>query len=194
VTPFGGELVDGEVWGRGAVDMLDLTSSMAVAFRRLAKRGFRPRGTLIYLAVADEEALGSYGADWLLRNEQDAVRCDYVVTESGGFPLETPAGTRLPILVAEKGSFWATLRVRGTPGHASMPYGSDNALAKAGAVISRLAAYSPTPEISPVWRRFVADMGFAPELAAALVDPVQFGAGLAQLPYGLATEAHASRG
>src|SRR6478752_5314261 len=53
--PFGGELVDGEVWGRGAVDMLNLTASMAVAVRRLADGGFRPKGTLIYLAVADEE-------------------------------------------------------------------------------------------------------------------------------------------
>ena len=53
--PFGGELVDGEVWGRGAVDMLNLTASMAVATKRLARSGFAPRGTLIYLAVADEE-------------------------------------------------------------------------------------------------------------------------------------------
>ncbi len=71
--PFGGELVDGEVWGRGAVDMLNLTASMAVATRRLAESGFRPDGTLIYLAVADEEALGSLGADHLTRHEADAV-------------------------------------------------------------------------------------------------------------------------
>lgn len=66
--PFGGELIDGFVWGRGAVDMLNETTSMAVAFKRLAESGFTPRGTLIYLAVADEEALGVYGADWLLQN------------------------------------------------------------------------------------------------------------------------------
>jgi acetylornithine deacetylase/succinyl-diaminopimelate desuccinylase-like protein len=63
--PFGGEVVDGVVWGRGAVDMLNLTSSMAVATKRLAQRGFRPEGTLIYLAVADEEALGTHGAKHL---------------------------------------------------------------------------------------------------------------------------------
>src|ERR1700722_2794555 len=60
--PFGGELIDGEGWGRGAVDMLNLTASMAPPVRHLAQRGFRPRGTLIYLAVADEEALGAWGA------------------------------------------------------------------------------------------------------------------------------------
>src|SRR5207253_941027 len=72
--PFGGELVDGEVWGRGAVDMLCLTASMAVTVRRLADQGFRPAGTLIYLAVADEEAGGRLGAEWLIRNRPDVWR------------------------------------------------------------------------------------------------------------------------
>ena len=64
--PFGGELVDGMVWGRGAVDMLNLTASMAVATKHLADSGFRPKGSLIYFAVADEEALGAYGAGHLV--------------------------------------------------------------------------------------------------------------------------------
>src|SRR5438128_9176870 len=75
--PFGGELVDGVLWGRGAVDMLNLTASMAVATRPLADGGFRPPGTLVYLAVADEEALGTYGAEWLVDHEVDAVSADY---------------------------------------------------------------------------------------------------------------------
>ncbi|MDQ3148168.1 MAG: M20/M25/M40 family metallo-hydrolase, partial [Actinomycetota bacterium] len=118
--PFGGELVDGEVWGRGAVDMLNLTASMAVAVRRLAASGFRPEGGLVYLAVADEEALGTHGAKHLTEREADAVAADYVITESGGIPIPTPSGPKLPVVVAEKGSYWCTLRVRGTPGHASM--------------------------------------------------------------------------
>ena len=88
--PFGGELVDGEVWGRGAVDMLNLTASMAVAVGRLADDGFRPKGTLIYLAVADEEAAGVWGAQHLLEHERDAVRADYVITETGGIPIPGP--------------------------------------------------------------------------------------------------------
>ena len=114
--PFGGELIDGEVWGRGAVDMLNLTASMAVATKRLARDGFRPKGTLVYLAVADEEALGSLGADHLVEHEADAVRADYVITESGGIPIPSPTGLKLPVIVAEKGSHWAQLRVSGTPG------------------------------------------------------------------------------
>ena len=83
--PFGGELVDGEVWGRGAVDMLNLTASMAVATKHLARRAGGRSGTLIYLAVADEEAGGAHGAEWLVDHEWDAVACDYVVTENGGW-------------------------------------------------------------------------------------------------------------
>ena len=71
--PFGAELDDGMIWGRGAVDMLNLTSTMAVAFRQLARSGFKPRGTLMYLAVADEEALGTWGAKYLVEHELDAV-------------------------------------------------------------------------------------------------------------------------
>jgi len=139
--PFGGELVDGEVWGRGAVDMLNLTASMAVAAKRLAIEGFRPRGTLIYLAVADEEALGRYGASWLLRERADAVRADFVVTEAGGFrmPLPSMSGPKLPVIVAEKGTYWCSLRVQGTPGHGSMPLRTDNALVKAAEVRSALS-------------------------------------------------------
>src|SRR5205085_3221894 len=69
--PFGGELVDGEVWGRGAVDMLNLTASMAIATRHLADTGWKPEGTLLYFAVADEEALGYHVAGWLADHETE---------------------------------------------------------------------------------------------------------------------------
>jgi acetylornithine deacetylase/succinyl-diaminopimelate desuccinylase-like protein len=171
--PFGGELVDGEVWGRGAVDMLNETSSMAVAFRRLAEEGFRPKGTLAYLAVADEEALGTWGADWLLQNEADAVKADYVVTEFGGFrmPLPSTSGAKLPIMVGEKGSYWCAIRVRGTPGHGSMPYRTDNALIKAAEVVRRIADYQGETRIVDAWRGFVEKADLPPDLAALLLEP-----------------------
>src|ERR1700733_3326936 len=74
--PFGGEIIDGEVWGRGAVDMLNLTASMAVSVRHLADEGFRPDGDLVFMAVADEEALGDHGAGWLADNARSEVRTD----------------------------------------------------------------------------------------------------------------------
>jgi len=189
--PYGGELVDGEVWGRGAVDMLNLTASMAVATKSLARHGFRPEGTLIYLAVSDEEALGTYGAKYLVEQEGDSVRADYVVTESGGFPMDSPTGTKRPVIVGEKGSFWCTLRISGTPGHASLPFRTDNALVKAAEVVRRIDAYVPETKIHDIWRRFVDGIDWGPELSAALLDADGFTEMCHSLPLGLARQAHA---
>ncbi|HET6793267.1 MAG TPA: M20/M25/M40 family metallo-hydrolase [Acidimicrobiales bacterium] len=190
--PFGGELVDGEVWGRGAVDMLNLTASMAVAFRRLAAAGFRPRGDLAYLAVADEEALGTHGAGWLTTNAGAAVAADYVITESGGIPINTAAGPRLPVVVGEKGAFWVRLTVRGTPGHASQPLRTDNALVKGAEVVRRIAEYRPAAMIHDAWRRFVEGIALPPEMAEPLLDPDRIMAFCESFPsLGLARQAHA---
>ncbi len=190
--PFGGDLVDGEVWGRGAIDMLNLTASMAVATRRLAVEGFRPDGTLIYLAVADEEALGTWGADHLSRHEIDAIGADYVITESGGIPVPGGDGDlRLPVLVGEKGSCWCTLRITGTPGHASLPYDTDNALVTAARVVQRLADYRPETHIHDTWRQFLAGMALPDEITAPLLDPDRLVDVLADLPLGMARQFHA---
>ena len=188
--PFGGELVDGEIWGRGAVDMLNLTASMAVGFKRLAQSGFTPRGTLIYLAVADEEALGSYGAGHLVDHERDAVMADYVITEAGGFQLPTATGPRLPVIVGEKGSYWCRITVPGTPGHASQPFRTDNALITAAEVIRRLAEYRPQTQIHDTWRQFIEGV-FPPEISGPLTDAEQLWDFCGQLPLGLARQAHA---
>jgi acetylornithine deacetylase/succinyl-diaminopimelate desuccinylase-like protein len=190
--PFGGELVDGEVWGRGAIDMLNLTSSMAVAVRHLAASGWRPRGTLLYLGVADEEAGGHHGAQWLVDHELDAVRADYVITESGGWTVDNPAGSRLVVTVGEKGAAWRRLRVRGTPGHASMPFGADNALITAAEVVRRIAAYRPAALINDVWRAYAASLDVDADTRAALVDPARVWDACAAIPdRGTAKFAHA---
>jgi acetylornithine deacetylase/succinyl-diaminopimelate desuccinylase-like protein len=189
--PFSAEVVDGFVWGRGAVDMLNLTASQAVAFRRLADSGFRPRGSLVYFAVADEEALGTWGAHWLLDHEREAIFADYVLTESGGFQIPTPGGPRLPVLVAEKGTFWTKIRVYGTPGHGSQPYRTDNALVTAAEVVRRIAEYRPQTQIHDSWRHFVEGMHFDPEVAAALLDPDRFDDAIAELPLGIGRHWHA---
>jgi acetylornithine deacetylase/succinyl-diaminopimelate desuccinylase-like protein len=161
--PFAGDLVDGIVWGRGAIDMLNLTSTMAVATRRLAASGWKPRGTLIYLAVADEEAGGFLGAGHLVEHHADAVKCDYVITESGGVPIPTKSG--------EKGGNWRRLVVHGTPGHGSRPFRTDNALVTAAKVIQRLAEYRPQARILDAWRGYVEALELEPGLTDALIDP-----------------------
>lgn len=189
--PFAGELRDGFVWGRGAVDMLNLTASMAVAFRRLAASGFSPRGTLVYLGVADEEALGTWGAKWLVDNELDAVQADYVLTESGGFQMPSPEGPRLPVLVAEKGTYWSTLTVHGTPGHGSQPFGADNALVNAAEVVRRLASFRPPPVLHDVWRAYIDGMHFPEELRTMLLDPKELETFIENAPPGFAKMVHA---
>lgn len=189
--PFSGELVDGFVWGRGAVDMLNLTATQAVAFRQLAESGFRPRGTLIFLAVADEEASGVWGAEYLTEKKLDEVKADYVLTESGGFQMSSSSGVRLPVMVAEKGTYWSKIRIKGTPGHGSQPHRTDNALVTAAEVVRRIAQYDPAASIHDVWRRYVEGMGYPPEIAAALVDPDIISTALMEMPIGMARMIHA---
>ena len=190
--PFGGELVDGEVWGRGAIDMLNLTASMAVAFKHLATTGFRPKGSLVYFGVADEEAGGAWGAEWMLEHHADAVASDYVLTELGGWSSVGHDGIRrITINVGEKGLAWRRLRVTGTPGHGSMPFGADNALVKAAEVVRRLTAHRPAALISDVWRGQVGAMDLPDDVKATLLDPERIYATLEQLPTPVARTCHA---
>ena len=171
--PFAADLVDGIVWGRGAIDMLNLTATMAVAMRRLATSGWKPRGTLIYLAVADEEAGGFLGAGHLVEHEADAVTCDYVITESGGVPIPTKSGHKLKVTVGEKGGNWRKLIVHGTPGHGSRPFRTDNALVTAAKIVQRIAEYRPKARILDAWRGYVEALELEPGLTDALTDPAR---------------------
>jgi acetylornithine deacetylase/succinyl-diaminopimelate desuccinylase-like protein len=191
--PFGGELIDGEVWGRGAIDMLNLTATMATGFRHLAGSGFRPAGDLTYIAVADEEALGTHGAKWLCDHATDDVHADFVITESGGFPMGGADGTtRLPVITGEKGVFWCLLTVKGTPGHGSQPLRTDSALVKAAEIVRRIDEYRPQAQLHEAWTRFIEGIGFPPDLAEPLLDPDRIDDFVDELPLvGLARQAHA---
>jgi len=190
--PFGGELIDGEVWGRGAIDMLNLTSSMAVAFRHLAESGFRPRGDLIFFGVADEEAGGVWGAEWMAEHHWDDIDADYVLTELGGWSHEAADGSRqVTVNVNEKGMAWRRLRVRGTPGHGSMPFAADNALIKAAEIVRRLTEYRPVPNLDEIWRAQVDSMALSENVREGLLDPAAIWDTIATLPTPLARTCHA---
>ncbi len=189
--PFGGELIDGEIWGRGAVDMLNLTASMTTVFRHLVATGRRLPGDVVYFAVADEEAGGRWGAESLVASNWDELRCDYVLTEFGGIPLHSPKGSSILVTTAEKGIGWRRLTVKGTPGHGSMPWGSDNALVTAAEVVRRISAYAPAPQLDELWAARVAAMGLPDDLTAKLLDPGRLRDALHELPPQLAANAHA---
>ena len=185
--PFGGEIItspDGydEVWGRGAVDMLNLTSSMAVVFRSLADRGFRPTGDLLYFAVADEEAGSKYGAQWVADHHLEAIRCNYLLTESGGLHSGPEGHRSVSVTVGEKGVAWRRLRVKGTPGHGSMPFGADNALITASKVVRQLAEYRPTPRFHEHWRGQVQSLDIPDDMKAAMLDEDLIDGLLEELP------------
>jgi acetylornithine deacetylase/succinyl-diaminopimelate desuccinylase-like protein len=150
VPPFSGELRDGMVWGRGALDMKSEVAANAVAIASLAREGFKPSGDLIFAATADEEAGAGFGLEWLCEAHPDAVRCDFAINEGGGDRVELEDGRPVyAATVAEKMTAPFTLRVRGRSGHASMPRIADNALVNAVRLIERIAEYRPEPQLGP---------------------------------------------
>ena len=147
--PFGGELRDGEVWGRGALDMKGQVAASAVAIASLARDGFEPAGDLIFAATADEEVGAGFGAQWLCDEHPDAVRCDYLINEGSGERLELGGRPFYLCSVAEKMSAPFRVRVRGRSGHASMPGIADNALVKAAPLVTALGEYEPELQLTP---------------------------------------------
>src|SRR3954464_3953546 len=147
--PFGGELRDGEIWGRGALDMKGQVAAEAVAIASLAREGFEPAGDLIFCATADEEVGAGFGASWLCEEHGDAVRCDYLVNEGSGDRVDLGGNAYYLCSVSEKMSAPFRLRVHGRSGHASMPGIADNALVKAAPLIEALGAYEPEQQLIP---------------------------------------------
>jgi acetylornithine deacetylase/succinyl-diaminopimelate desuccinylase-like protein len=149
VDPWSGELRDGEVWGRGALDMKGQVAAEAVAIASLARDGFRPAGDLVFAACADEEVGDGFGLPWLCEAHPDAVRTDYALNEGAGERMELFGRAFYLCSSAEKMSSPFRLHVHGRAGHASVPGIADNALLKAAPLIERLAEYRPDLRLGP---------------------------------------------
>ncbi|MGH2994953.1 MAG: M20/M25/M40 family metallo-hydrolase [Gaiellaceae bacterium] len=163
VSPWSGELRDGCVWGRGALDMKSQVAAAAVAIATLAREGFEPAGDLIFAACADEEVGEDFGLSWLCREHPEAVRAEYCVNEGGGDRLEVDGRPVYLCSSAEKVSSPFVLRVHGRSGHASMPGIADNALVKAARLVERLGAFRPQPRILPETEGFLRALGGEPD-------------------------------
>jgi acetylornithine deacetylase/succinyl-diaminopimelate desuccinylase-like protein len=158
--PWSGEVVDGELWGRGSVDMKSQTAAEVVAAVSLAREGWRPaRGDLLVVATVDEETGGGEGAVWLCENHPDLVRCDEVLNEGGGAVLPYGDERLHPVCVAEKGVFRFTLTAEGIAGHASMPGLGDNALLKLAPILARLREQPVAWAVTEVPRRVLQELG-----------------------------------
>ncbi|MGH2417760.1 MAG: M20/M25/M40 family metallo-hydrolase [Candidatus Limnocylindria bacterium] len=176
--PFGGDLVDGVVWGRGAVDMKDMVAMELGVMLALRQSGAELRRDVIFAAVADEEAGGEHGARGLVEQRPELFadelgrRAAAALNEVGGYSITLGGRRFYTIQVAEKGIAWARLRTTGTPGHGSMPHDENAAIKLAAAVSAVAAAQAARPaRLLPVVAGFLEALGLGDVARLAESDP-----------------------
>ncbi len=163
--PWSGDHVDGEVWGRGALDMKGNVAAAAVAFASLAREGARLPGDLLLALTADEEVGVDFGTSWLAREHPETVRADFGLNEGGGERCVLGGRVYYLCAVGEKMTAPFRLRVRGRSGHASDPHAADNALLRAAPLLEALARLAPPRTLVPEVAAFL-------ELILGEVPPV----------------------
>ncbi|QXJ23445.1 M20/M25/M40 family metallo-hydrolase [Actinomadura graeca] len=154
--PFGGEIADGCVWGRGAVDMKDMDAMILAVVRQRMREGRRPPRDVVLAFLADEEAGGTWGAQWLVDRHPELFEgCTEAVGEVGGFSLSVPGDRRMYLIeTAEKGIGWMNLTAKGTAGHGSMVH-PDNAVTAVAAAVARLGAHEFPVQLTKSVRAFL---------------------------------------
>jgi acetylornithine deacetylase/succinyl-diaminopimelate desuccinylase-like protein len=176
VHPFSGEVRDGMVWGRGAVDMKDFDAMLLSSVRARARAGIVPSRPLVLCFTADEEAGGDKGAGHLARHHRDLLEdCTVAIGEVGGFST-TVRGRRVYLIeAAEKGMAWVRLTARGNAGHGSMRH-PDNAVSTLAAAVARIGQHAwpvrltPTMEILLAAVADLAGTEATPDNAESLVE------------------------
>jgi acetylornithine deacetylase/succinyl-diaminopimelate desuccinylase-like protein len=179
--PWSGDVADGCIWGRGALDMKSQTAAEVMAALALAEEGWRPEhGDLLVVSVVDEETGGSEGAIWFCENHPDLVRCDMLLNEGAGTVIPYDGGRVYGVCVAEKGVFRFTLRTDGIAGHASIPKIGDNALLKLAPLLERMRERQPEFDITDAPQALLDGLGVGglddlrakDEVLAMLVEPM----------------------
>jgi acetylornithine deacetylase/succinyl-diaminopimelate desuccinylase-like protein len=153
VHPFSGEIRDGVLWGRGAVDMKDADAVVLAVVRAWARAGRRPARDIVLAFTADEEDTAAFGARFLVEQHPELFRgCTEAIGESGAFTFHGDQQTRLyPVASAERGTAWLKLTARGTAGHGSKP-NADNAVTEMASTIARIGAYQWPVRLIPAVR------------------------------------------
>jgi len=159
VPPFSGAIVDGYIYGRGALDMKSLGILELLALLEIKRKGLTPCRDIIFLAVADEETGGSQGAQYLLNNHPDEFQADLVINE-GGFGLTDVLADRplFMLAAAEKGICQLKLTRTGPPGHGSTPHG-ENALEKLVAGLNRVLTQENPIVVTPLIAEYFKRLG-----------------------------------
>jgi acetylornithine deacetylase/succinyl-diaminopimelate desuccinylase-like protein len=186
--PWSGDVADGFLWGRGALDMKSQTAAEVAAAVSLAREGWRPAGgDLLVVVVVDEETGGGEGAIWLTETHPDKVRCDELLNEGAGAVVPFGGGRVYGVCIAEKGVFRFTLTTDGVAGHASMPHIGDNALLKLAPLLEAMRDRQPAFDVTEAPRLLLAGLGIdangdaaaalatlraADERLAAMIEPM----------------------
>ena len=152
--PFSGEVADGCVWGRGAVDMKDMDAMTLAVVRDRLRSGRRPPRDIVVAFLADEEAGGTYGARYLVDHHPELFEgVTEAISEVGGFSFTVSEQRRLYLIqTAEKGMHWMKLTVAGTAGHGSMIH-RDNAITELSEAVARLGRHKFPVRVTKTWGR-----------------------------------------
>jgi len=182
VPPFAGEIKDGYLWGRGAIDMKDMDAMMLAVVRDWQRTGYVPPRDVVICYTADEEAGMEYGSQWLVQNHRDVFEgCTDAIGEVGGYSYTVSDDLRLYLVqTAEKGLDWLQLHATGRPGHGSFVH-DDNAVTALAEAVAAVGRHRFPVVVTPTVRRFLAEVGDAlgiaidpddPEIAVAKLGPI----------------------
>jgi acetylornithine deacetylase/succinyl-diaminopimelate desuccinylase-like protein len=182
VHPFSGEIKDGYLWGRGAVDMKDFDAMVLAVVRDWQRTGYTPPRDIVLAYTADEEAGMEYGSQWLVQNHPEEFEgCTEAIGEVGGYSYTINDDLRLYLVqTAEKGLDWLRLHAHGRPGHGSFIH-DDNAITALAEAVSRVGRHRFPVVLTPTVRTFLEQVSEAlmidldpddPELAIAKLGPI----------------------
>ncbi|MFQ6088171.1 MAG: ArgE/DapE family deacylase [Candidatus Methanofastidiosia archaeon] len=172
--PFSGEIGDGFVYGRGALDCKDLVAAEANAMIQLKRKGIKLEGKLIFAATADEEKGGEIGVGYLVKNHLNKIKADFAINEGAGFPIQVNGKRIYLVQTGEKGIAWSKLKTKGKSVHGSMPSLGENAVVKMAEAVSKISKYQPEivliPEVKTLIESLAKLKGFSVEVNPENVD------------------------
>ena len=185
--PFSGDVADGFMYGRGALDMKQMVTMEAMTMLLLKRSSIRLKRDVIFMAAADEEVGGNQGAGWVVANRPELIQAEYALNEGGGSGFEINGRRYYPVQTAEKGTVRFRIRTYGRPGHGSVPH-YENPILNLTEILTKF-----TPELLPAhftdtFRGYIAGIAetqpgdIAQALHAVLADETTADAAIDRLP------------